>query len=118
MNKKPNKSIQVENPNPKDRKKHQEELLVSLGAKPAKRQKLSLPIHIGMQKKAKERVSKKIENAKNIGTYTKSMVNQFTLQESALAIKPKKKQKNINITPKVKSGVLKVSKKLISKLSK
>ncbi len=102
----------------KDRKKHQEQLLVSLGAKPAKRQKLSLPIHIGMQKKAKERVDKKIQHAKEMGTFTKSMATQFAMQETTLSKRKQKKQtKNISIAPKVKAGVLKVSKKLISKLS-
>ncbi|TPX72117.1 hypothetical protein SpCBS45565_g00719 [Spizellomyces sp. 'palustris'] len=59
-----------------DRRKYMQEKLVELGAKPAK-PKAPRAIRMGMELKEKERAAKRLEEAKNMGTYHSSLKAQI-----------------------------------------
>lgn len=108
----------------RDRLKSISAQLDALGAKPMKRPKTSLAIFEGMKKCAKKRVEGKIEEAKNLGVYTKSLEKEFFSSEQSLksigkTVKKKKMQKGFDaISCKVKDGTVSVSKQTIDRISK
>jgi hypothetical protein len=85
--------------------------------------KTSLPIHLGLKKKAHERVEKKIQNAKNIGVYTATLEKEFIKGEKTLksTLHQKKEKLDAGIVGSVgrfssKKGVMTVSKSVISQV--
>lgn len=78
-------------------------------------------MHLGMKKKAHERVSKQVQEAKDLGTYTKTYHNEIKNKEQALSYsisraaskKPKIDKGIIGSVGKWQHGVMKVSKKVI-----
>ncbi|KAJ3303607.1 hypothetical protein HDV03_003684 [Kappamyces sp. JEL0829] len=105
----------------KDRRKYIQARLVELGGKPAKLPKVSLPMHLGMIKAAQARVTKGVQDAKDLGTYTNSLKNELTGKEQALRYqaasartRPKVDKGLIGSMGKIrKNGTMTVSKRLI-----
>ena len=107
----------------KERRTYLQQRMVELGAKDAfKPAKVSLPMHIGMKKKALERVDKQIQKAKDFGTYKQSMKKDLSKKEVALtrgaaaASSGGKRQLDKGIVGsvgRIRHGVMKVSKKVI-----
>jgi hypothetical protein len=85
--------------------------------------KTSLPMHLGLKKKAHERVEKKIRDAKNIGIYTSTLGNEFIRNEKTLksSLDVKKEKLDVGIVGSIgkyssKKGVMTVSKKMIHQI--
>jgi hypothetical protein len=85
--------------------------------------KTSLPIHLGLKKKAQERVEKKVQQAKNIGVYTTTLEKEYIKGEKTLksTLNPKKEKLDAGIVGSVgkyssKKGVMTVAKSIISQV--
>ena len=72
----------------KERRKFNMNKLESLGVKKSKAEQRPIAIRLGMEKKQKERDEKKLQHAKNIGMYDKSMKHLY-----AAASKPKERKR-------------------------
>ncbi len=101
----------------REKLRYMKEQMESLRGK-QKAVKTSLPIHLGMKKKAQERVVKKVEHAKNVGIYTDKLEQEFLHGEKALKNSLNKKKQKIDSglvgsVGKYKKGVMVVSKKVI-----
>jgi hypothetical protein len=87
--------------------------------------KTSLPMHLGLKKKAHERVEKKVRDAKNIGIYTPILEKEFIRNEKTLksSLNQKKEKLDVGIVGSVgkyssKLGVMTVSKSMIQQIEK
>ncbi|KAI8580733.1 hypothetical protein K450DRAFT_235699 [Umbelopsis ramanniana AG] len=72
----------------KERRKFNMNKLESLGVKKSKPEQRPIAMRLGMEKKQKERDEKKLQHAKNIGMYDKSMKHLY-----AAASKPKERKR-------------------------
>jgi hypothetical protein len=80
--------LEMEEMTGKERRKHNMNKLESLGVKKSKPEQRPIAIRLGMEKKQKERDEKKLQHAKNIGMYDKSMKHLY-----AAASKPKERKR-------------------------
>ncbi|KAJ3082634.1 hypothetical protein HK102_001543, partial [Quaeritorhiza haematococci] len=105
----------------KERRKYYQQKLIELGGKPAKRPKTSLPIYMGMQKKAKERAEKKLQEAKDSGMYDKSLKHLFQPSDIIKSQQQPDKKRNRGLKTsigKFKDGVLHISQRDIDAVAK
>ncbi|CAG8644110.1 11659_t:CDS:2, partial [Ambispora leptoticha] len=61
----------------KELRKHKEKQMINLGAKPPKGDKVPTPIGLGILRKKRERETKELEEAKNLGLYHQSIKNNW-----------------------------------------
>jgi hypothetical protein len=107
----------------KDRHEYIKSKLKELGGS-EKPLKVSLPIHLGMKKKATGRVEKKVQELKNIGIYTKSLHREVNASEKSLnkgkQRKPndKKEKGLVGSAGYISAGIMKVPKQLIDQVNK
>ncbi|KAI7860106.1 hypothetical protein BDC45DRAFT_530548 [Circinella umbellata] len=81
----------------KERRKHMMDKLETLGVKKAANLSMPLAIHKGMQEKKREREQKRLQEAKNLGLYDKSLKHLYAPSAG------KKKERNRD--PGITSGV-------------
>ncbi|KAL1917156.1 uncharacterized protein VTP21DRAFT_4812 [Calcarisporiella thermophila] len=97
----------------KDLRKYKEQKLVELGAKPSKGPKMPIQIALGMREKQRERHSKKLQEAKNLGLYHSSIKHLYSDNDksSEKSGAPRKNRGMKMAMGKFKDGVLKLSQK-------
>ncbi|KAI9255602.1 hypothetical protein BDA99DRAFT_562124 [Phascolomyces articulosus] len=81
----------------KERRKHMMDKLETLGVKKMSNPNMPLAIHKGMQEKKRERDQKRLQEAKNLGLYDKSLKHLYTSTTN------KKKERNRD--PGITNGV-------------
>lgn len=64
----------------KERRKHMMSKLDELGVRGGPKEKRALPMALGMQNKAKERDAKRLQDAKDLGIYDKSIKHLYVKQ--------------------------------------
>ncbi|GBB91289.1 hypothetical protein RclHR1_18490002 [Rhizophagus clarus] len=95
----------------KDRRKHVEQKMVELGAKPKKGMKIPTPISLEIQSKRRERERKELEEVKNLGLYHKSIKHKW-VSSSSSSKSQKVRDKGIGMgIGKMKNGMLILSSK-------
>ncbi|KAM3586997.1 hypothetical protein VKS41_002044 [Umbelopsis sp. WA50703] len=101
----------------KERRRHNMNKLETLGVKKSKAPKMPIQMRLGMDQKHKEREQKKLQEAKDIGLYDKSLKHLY-----AAAVKPKeKKSRDKGITSgigKMRGSTLTLSKNEIKRVER
>lgn len=97
----------------KERRKHMMGKLDDLGVKGGPKEKRALPMALGMQNKAKERDAKRLQDAKDLGIYDKSLKHLYVKQTK------KKRDRDPGITNgigRMKGAMLTIKKRDISRI--
>ncbi|KAI8069433.1 hypothetical protein BC940DRAFT_297732 [Gongronella butleri] len=106
---------QVDEMSGKERRKHMMGKMEQLGMKAAKQEKRPLEMRLGMMSKDKERQQKKLQEAKDVGLYDKSLRHLY------VKTKKKERQRDPGVTGgvgKMKGATLTISKHELSRLTK
>ncbi|KAG9303111.1 hypothetical protein G9A89_005069 [Geosiphon pyriformis] len=91
----------------KDLRKHKQNQMVALGAKPPKNDKIPTPIGLGLLNKKRERDSKELQEAKNLGLYHHSIKDNWAASAKKKTIN---RDRGIGLgIGKIKEGILTLS---------
>ncbi|KAF9975781.1 hypothetical protein BGZ73_000452 [Actinomortierella ambigua] len=96
-----------------DRRRHQKEQLVRLGIQTKEKIKVPFQVGLGMRNKQRERDSKALQEAKDNGTYHRSIKHLFAASGGKKKEKPRSERGLKSSLGKFKGGVLTISQKEI-----